>query len=326
MSRTKTGAVGATPTAPDSTLMAGVTTEYTATSAKLPTPVYAPRPVKRQRRTGDEIKRLKREARAILRRDQPMSVRAVFYRMVSAGHIDKTELEYKKLGRYLLQMRRQGEIPYGWIVDGTRWQRGGLSYPNLLAALVDTKETYRRAVWRDQGVHVEVWVEKEALADTILTETRAWDVPLLVSRGFSSESFLFAAAEAIRHRAMPAYVYLLTDYDPAGFDIAQSIERGLRRLAPDVDLTIELLAVTTEQIHRWSLPTRPTKKSDSRAKGFIGESVDLDAIPAPILRALVRGAVEAHIDEPTLARTQLVEAQERETFAQVIDAIGELAS
>ena len=35
------------------------------------------------------------------------------------------------------------------------------------------------------------------------------------------------------------------------------------------------LAVTEEQIEEWSLPTRPTKRSDSRARSF-GSSVSVD--------------------------------------------------
>ena len=57
--------------------------------------------------------------------------------------------------------------------------------------------------------------------------------------------------------------------------------------------TFEELAVTPEQIEGWGLPTRPTKKSDSRTPGFIEKygdvgSVELDAVDPRTLRALVR--------------------------------------
>src|SRR5262252_5706026 len=38
---------------------------------------------------------------------------------------------------------------------------------------------------------------------------------------------------------------------------------------------LKRLAVTEEQIEEWSLPTRPTKRSDSRARSF-GSSVSVD--------------------------------------------------
>ena len=56
------------------------------------------------------------------------------------------------------------------------------------------------------------------------------------------------------------------------------------------------LAVPPWQIGAWELPTRPTKTKDPRARGFEGESVEVDAIPAQLLRAIVRDAIEQHIE------------------------------
>lgn len=140
----------------------------------------------------------------------------------------------------------------------------------------------------------------------------------MVSRGFSSETFLYEAAQAIRHRRVPSYIYVLTDYDPSGLGIAAQIETGMRRLAPDIELTVQRIAVTPEQIADLSLPTRPTKKSDSRAKNFEGESVELDAIPAGTLRAMVREAIERHVDYDLLRQTRAVEKLERGTLEHLI--------
>ena len=37
------------------------------------------------------------------------------------------------------------------------------------------------ALWTDIGVHVEVWIEKDALADVIVDVARTFDVPLMVA-------------------------------------------------------------------------------------------------------------------------------------------------
>jgi hypothetical protein len=66
----------------------------------------------------------------------------------------------------------------------------------------------------------------------------------------------------------------------------------------------------------WNLPTRPTKMTDSRAKKFVGTSVELDAIPAARLRELVRGCIERHIDKEQLAILRAAEASERETLGR----------
>jgi hypothetical protein len=74
----------------------------------------------------------------------------------------------------------------------------------------------------------------------------------------------------------------------------------LRELAPDAEIHFERLAVTLEQIAHLNLPLRPTKHSDSRAARFEAEygqgSVELDAIHPDALRAIVREAIERHVD------------------------------
>ncbi len=73
-----------------------------------------------------------------------------------------------------------------------------------------------------------------------------------------------------------------------------------------------------EQIEEWKLPTRPTKRTDTRARNFAGESVEVDAIPPADLRDLCRVCIEQHIDQHTLERTQLVEQAERDTLQTIL--------
>jgi hypothetical protein len=72
------------------------------------------------------------------------------------------------------------------------------------------------------------------------------------------------------------------------------------------------LAVTETQIAEYDLPTRPTKTTDSRSKTFIGESVEVDAIPTRILRSVVERAIIDWIDPDALEATLLAEESERQ--------------
>lgn len=259
----------------------------------------------------------------VLAADNPMTVRQVFYQMVSRGTIDKTEGEYKQtVGRLLTEMRRSREIPFGWIADNTRWMRKPRTFGSLGAMLKSTMETYRRALWDDQPDYVEIWLEKDALAGVLYQETASWDVPLMVTRGYSSVSYLHTAAEAITDQGKPAYIYYFGDHDPSGRDITRATESGLREFAPDAEIHFERVAVTELQIRQLRLPTRPTKVTDSRSRSFAGESVEVDAIPAAILRALVQDYIESHLDHEVLEKTKLVENQERETLARVMANLG----
>lgn len=288
-----------------------------------PAKSYGASPIKRGRRTKADIERLKDEMVKLVEELRPMTVRQLFYQLVSKGLIAKSEQEYKgTVCRLLSELRRDGRIPYHWISDNTRWQRKPDTYSGLTQMLSDAQEFYRRAIWDDQDVYCEVWLEKDALAGVLWDVTAEWDVRLMVTRGYPSLSFVYSAAMAIQRENKPAFLYYFGDRDPSGVDIDRWVEQQIRELAPAVDLTFERVAVLPDQIDEYSLPTRPTKKSDSRSKGFEGESVEVDAIHPDTLRQLCRDSITQHIDYWTLQRTQAVEAAERDTLAAMIENMG----
>jgi hypothetical protein len=252
--------------------------------------------------------------REVLARIQPATVRQTFYQLVSRGVIAKTEQEYKQtVVRLLGELRRTGEIPFDWIADNTRWMRKPTTYRSLSDMLDRSTEFYRRALWDTSDVYVEIWLEKDALAGVLYDVTAEWDVPLMVTRGYASISYLHGAAEAIESKGKRAYLYYFGDFDPSGVDITRAVEEGIREFAPDADIEFVRVAVTEQQILEMNLPTRPTKASDSRSRNFEGESVEVDAIDPDALRGLVRQAIEQHIDQAEFERLQAIEEQERRT-------------
>jgi hypothetical protein len=277
------------------------------------------RPTK-SRRTRSDIDSIKAAIVEALKLDAPMTVRQVFYRLVSTGVIAKTEAEYKgTVVRLLGEMRRDGEIPFGWIADNTRWMRKPNTHESLEAMLRHTAEGYRRQVWDNQDAYVEVWLEKDALSGVLYQETSRWDVPLMVTRGYPSLSYLHSAAQAIGAECKPAHLYYFGDYDPSGLDIPRKVEQDLRAFAPDAEITFTRVAVNEGQIQDLNLPTRPTKKTDSRSKGFAGESVEVDAIPPRQLREMVRACIDRHVDPAAYRQLLAAERAERETLGNLAD-------
>jgi len=248
----------------------------------------------------------------LLAQDNPMTVRQVFYQLVCRRVVDKTEAGYKIVQPHLAHMREDGVIPYEWISDPSRWIRKPSTWSSLDDALTALAAQYRRAVWDSQAKHVDVWLEKEALAGIVGEITAELDVPLMVARGFSSLSFLHQVGLAVAARTKPTMIYLFGDYDPSGECISDNIKRRLRQFAPNADLHFEQVAITPEQIDTLQLPTRPTKKSDPRASRFDGESVELDALEPRVLRDLVRECIVRHINNDALSVIRNEEASERE--------------
>jgi hypothetical protein len=275
---------------------------------------YRASSIKRHRRTKAAVTNIRDRIKDILEQSHPQTVRQVYYALTVVSAIAKTEGEYQQtVIRLLTQMREDGKIPFEWISDNTRWMRKPSSFTGIEACLEATAEHYRRNLWASMPVYVEVWCEKDALAGVLLQETRPYDVPLMVAKGYSSITFLHTAAKAIEAKDKPAFIYHFGDLDPSGVDAARDIEAKLRRYAPDAEIHFERPAVTRQQVEEWNLPTRPTKQTDTRAKKFDSNtSVELDAIPADKLRALVRECIERHIEKHQLAILRTAEESERD--------------
>lgn len=292
-----------------------------------PPTVYGSSTVRRQRRTSSELDAVDVAIIEAVDLEHPVTLRGVYYRVVSAGAVDKTETGYRLVGRQLLKLRRSGAVPYSWITDGTRWITKPETHTDVEQMLADAAASYRRALWHDQAVDVHVFAEKDAISGVLLPVTAEWDVPLGVLRGYSSESFAHSVAESLRYSFHAGkggvYVYQLGDHDPSGLDawraFVATVCGFLQPHGFDPYVNFERLAVTPDQIDELGLPTRPTKRSDTRARSFTGESVEVDAIPPSVLRGLLSEAIEQHIDPVQLRLTRSVEASER---AGLLDLIG----
>jgi hypothetical protein len=269
---------------------------------------------KRSRRTKAQMAQLRQAIMDVLSdpEDRPATVRGVFYRVVSAGEVPKTDSGYDAVQSQVLELRREGVMPYSWISDGTRFRLRPQTWTDVDQALEDVAASYRRALWRDQPTYVEIWSEKDAITGIIRPITERWDVPLLIARGFASETFLWQAASEITRIGKPTIIYQLGDHDPSGIHSWMAAQKKLREFAPDIDMTFERLAVTPEQIDQLGLLTRRTKLNPRHEKWWPGgESCEVDAIPSRVLRSIVENAILQCMDEHRLDITLGVEESER---------------
>jgi hypothetical protein len=257
---------------------------------------------------------------------KPMTVRQVFYQATVKGLVPKSEAGYAMVQTDLALMRRSGALPYAWLADNTRLMRKPRTYSNVETALRQAAKYYRKDLWAEADTYVEIWLEKDALSGVVAPITDAYDVPLMVARGYASLSFLHSAAEVIAAVGVPTYLYHLGDFDPSGVNAGEKIEQTIRELAPDAEVYFERLAVTPEQIEEWSLPSRPTKTTDSRHKGFGDVSVELDAIEPGLLRAVVELAINRHMPRHQYDELMLAEDDDRRRInALVATATGSAA-
>src|SRR3954451_17583385 len=165
--------------------------------------VYAASRIKRSRATKSEIQERRNALYEIVAEQKPMTVRQGVYQATVQGVVEKMETGYSKVQRDLVEMRKSGWMPYGWIVDNIRQRRKLRSYGSPEHAIMETAKFYRKDLWANADCYVEIWLEKDALSGEIDGVTSRYDVPLMVARGYSSITFTYEAAEYIGNLDVP---------------------------------------------------------------------------------------------------------------------------
>ena len=249
-----------------------------------------------------------------------MTARQIFYQLVTRGIIDKTENEYQNtVIRLMSEMRLDGSLPFDFVVDESRRARITRTFDSVADAVNQTAEFYRRSALAQADCYLEIWLEKDALAGVLWEVTSEYDVPLMVSRGMPSLTFLHGSALEVRRAAearKSTYIYQFGDHDPSGVLIPRTIKRRLDEMCQRMDCSapyVKRVALTVEQIAAFDLPTRPTKRrGNNHAHGFKGDPVELDALPPRELRAIAREVIERHISPAATEALRIAEDSERE--------------
>jgi hypothetical protein len=148
-------------------------------------------------------------------------------------------------------------------------------------------------------------------------------VSLYPAGGFTSISLAYMSATCINYEAedKPVAIFYIGDYDPAGVLIDVAIERELREhLDPDIDLDFKRIAISLDQIDAYDLPTKPRKKSDRRSL-HINETVEAEAMPANLLRELLRESIEELLPVHALEVAKVAEESEREHIERMAELL-----
>lgn len=279
--------------------------------------IYRAGTVKRERRTQSRMETLDEQIMAVLKEDHPQSVRHVFYRMTDprlAEPVEKSDRGYRHVQSRCVKLRRAGLIPYNWIADLSRQGYFVSTFDDAGDFVRQMGGLYRADLWRDADVRCEVWAESRSIASVMLADCKELAVDLYPCGGFSSLSFVHAAAQSHNASAdaRPLVIVYVGDYDPAGVLIDVALQRELREhLRSDIDLDFKRIAINEWQVAAYDLPTKPRKEGDKRSQQ-VAYSVEAEAMPARDLRSLLRVNVEVLLPIGALHTAKVAEQSERQ--------------
>lgn len=170
-----------------------------------------------------------------LRSGLNISLRGLFYKLVSRNLILNYLEPYSKLGRIVDDCRYSGILDWNAIkVDGARGVRLDYSVDSIPDALQDTVDQYKLDRQEGQPNYIEVWCEKETLVDRLRRTTNKYHIPLCIVKGNNSSSAIYRGYQRFReelHQDRPVKIMYFGDHDPSGLDMIRDVrERTLYML------------------------------------------------------------------------------------------------
>lgn len=270
-----------------------------------------------------------------------LTLRQLYYQFVARGLIENKQTEYKRLGAIVNDGRLAGLIDWGAIEDRTRNLETIPSWSSPQDIIDACAGSYQIDLWANQRTHVEVWVEKEALAGVIEKTCQRIGVRCahFACRGYVSQSEMHSAAMRlveILDAGKSVTIVHLGDHDPSGIDMTRDIRDRLELFidhhTDSSALTIDRIALNMDQVKQYRPPPNPAKVTDSRFAGYKrahgDESWELDALDPSTLDKLISSRVaqeinrrkwKADVGREATERGQLEEIASR--WDDVVDAL-----
>jgi hypothetical protein len=247
-----------------------------------------------------------------------MTVRQVYYQLVSRQVIENTQSKYRDIRNLIVHMKNHGKIPRYWVEDGVRKNFIALMWDKMkeYGSNVVNLNVYLQNIWEAQEPLVEVWLEKDTLLGFFLDLLMPYGIVLNVGREYDGWlSYLEANSRYVKGTKLVKVLYF-GDWNPSCEDRFPSLQERNK-----ICLDFTRCALLKEDIKRYKLPPDFTKITDIRRDSFIArygdEAVELDALPPDVLRDRIKTEVEARVDIKVIEAAE----QERQRRKEIIEKL-----
>ena len=256
---------------------------------------------------------LPRAAEIVSGYDTPVTLRQLFYRLVSEELVRNTTADYTQLSSRSAAVRRHGLFPD--LLDRNREIVVPVFWSSPEHALDALRRQYRNDRTEGQEWTIYLGIEKAGLVEQLSRWFGVpFGIPILPLGGYSSETFERQIITHAEGQDRPSVLLYAGDLDPSGEDI----ERNLLEHT-DFD-EFKKIALTIEQAVEYDLPALVGKETDTRAAGFVEKygrlfQIEVDALDPNVLRDLFAREIAGYWDTPIYNNAIEREAQEREQIA-----------
>jgi hypothetical protein len=205
-------------------------------------------------------------------------------------------------------------------------------YEMDLPEQLDLPELLLEEFRAQQRYLVEIWTEKSGQNDVLRPLVKRYGVNLVSFDGECSEAGCRAAIRRAIESGWPLRIIYLSDFDPGGRSMpvaaGRKIEFWLRHNHPDLDVTVDPIALLPEQAEEYGLPRTPIKAGEKRATKFeerFGRgATEIDALEAlhpGELKKIVEAGILRHLDPDLDQREQEIRRQINKEIGQAEDLV-----
>ena len=250
----------------------------------------------------------------------PLTIRQIFYRLVAGEFIGKTEAEYSKLCELLNKARRTHTIPMDAIRDdgftGLTLLVGWRDKQSFFDTLRTEAEHYQKDRQAGQTKRLVIWCEARGMLPQLERVSREYGVVVKSSGGFDSLTTKhdFAAVADNTH------ILHIGDFDPSGECMYDALAEDVESFADYYGnhVSFSRLAVTSDHINKYSLPTAPPKPSSHQKNKNMTHTVQCEALDPVTLASIVRMEIETRMDMVQLNEVIAQESVERSELVNML--------
>lgn len=293
------------------------------------------------------------------------TLRTLFYNLVSQKAIPNTKTSYQCLSKQLVKARKDGTFAWDILADNVRMSYGEFKDEVFENDIVETTQetlesrlkqfnvenilnecfdmyTHRAYVsrWAKQPNVVEIWIEKDALAGTIVKWTHDYNLTVRVNKGYSSWTFIYNNARELAQlltKHQKVTILYLGDLDPSGVDMERFLKEALQSFGLNIEqVELKRLGITAEQVEKYGLPPKPEdaetlaklERDPRNAKYTCDYVVELDSLVAYVPTEFRELLVEAikELWDVELYQNLRIEARDKNVEIQeILDDIREQA-
>jgi len=278
------------------------------------------------------------------------SIRSIYYILGSANIIPLTKSGYKSLDAKMVQMRRNGSIPWGFfaVKRGTSITASQYLTPDQWAnywigRLKEASARYVLPRWFGQENLVELWIEKDGLLGAASNWLSDLDITCRAPGGQCAWEFIHTSMRSIQEELeeqgkTEVHILYLGDLDASGMAIPRVLqEQGIPYFEEHFGMDavdFKIIALTPQQVKDNNLPEMPESdevlqkiQRDPNLKWYRQSYPDmfteLDAffaLSTAEAKRTIREAVEGLFDVAQYKKSRKLEQDNKDEVQDIVDS------